>query len=440
MTSLRAVTALAALLFTAFTGGCSSTIQGAGYTQDYREVFTATFTRENYWDDNFTWSVVMEPSQVPCSIQNSSRGPNWHHRISCDDGRTGMAEQKGPGGPVEATGQLSDGTTITLIWSGSRPDVVARKYQEFRAEQQRRLAAAAAAPRGAGAGAPAAASPAAAQAPPSPPVPAVRRNFPRGPERPDDIAVIVGNAEYGRLGRDIPDVRPAHADAEGARLYATQALGIKDGNVIFLKDATSAHMVRVFGSRDRPHGQLHDWVKPGKSRVFVYYSGHGAPGPQGDGPMLVPTDSDATRIELNGYPLKQLYDNLGKLPAESVTVVLEACFSGMSPGGSVVGAASPVFVEVKVPPVPTNLTVIAAGAADQMASWEPDGSHGLFTRHFLDAVSGKADADKDGTVSLDELDRYLSDTLTYFARRHYGRDQRAQIVRGGRPQPASGQR
>lgn len=88
--------------------------------------------------------------------------------------------------------------------------------------------------------------------------------------------MIIGNGDYGRQGQDIPDVHPAHADAEWARAYATQSLGVREGNIIFLKDATGAQIIRVFGS-DRDHrGQLFDWVKTG-TRVFVYYAGHGAP-------------------------------------------------------------------------------------------------------------------------------------------------------------------
>jgi len=83
--------------------------------------------------------------------------------------------------------------------------------------------------------------------------------------------------------------------------------------------------------------------------------------------------------------------------------------------------------------VPAGLTVIAAGAADQVASWEQDETSGLFTKYFLEAMTGKGDANKDGRVSLDELRNYLKDTLTYQARRHYGRDQNAQIVTGGGP-------
>ena len=168
--------------------------------------------------------------------------------------------------------------------------------------------------------------------------------------------------------------------------------------------------------------------------MHVYYAGHGAPGGSEGGAYLVPSDADGNRIELNGYPLEVLYRNLGALPAQSVMVVLEACFSGASQAGAVISNASPVFLKPKLAAVPPNVTVIAAGAANQMASWEEDGSHGLFTKYFLKAMGGEADAkpygDGDGTVQLTELDAYLKDTLTYYARRYYGRDQTAHIVTG----------
>ena len=258
--------------------------------------------------------------------------------------------------------------------------------------------------------------------------------FTKGKTRPDDIAVIIGNANYKKQGKDIPDVVPAYADAESFKRYAMQALGIREGNIIFLRDATGAQIVRVFGNKENHKGQLYDWVKPKLSRVVVYYAGHGAPGDREGGAYLVPSDADAARIELNGYPLSTLYANLSKLPAESVTVVIEACFSGASQGGSVISNASPVFLKAKAPAVPANITVIAAGGANQMASWEEDKSHGLFTKYFLKGMSGEADkkpyGDGDGRVGYGELSEYLKDTLTYYARRYYGRDQTALIVVG----------
>ncbi len=247
--------------------------------------------------------------------------------------------------------------------------------------------------------------------------------------RPDDVAVIIGNANYGK-GKDIPDVTPAYADANGFKRYAVEALGIRPDNIIFLKDATQSDMISTFGSDSNHKGRLFRYLVKGKSRVFIYYAGHGAPGTDGSN-YLVPVNAEASLIELNGYPLETLYKNLSKLPAESVTVVLEACFSGASEAGTVISNASPVYLKAKTPRIPANVTVIAAGASNQIASWEKDRSHSLFSKYFLRGMSGEADSNKDGTVSWDELKEYLSSTVSRLAMRYYGRDQAAQIVIGG---------
>ena len=259
-------------------------------------------------------------------------------------------------------------------------------------------------------------------------------SFPKGPSRPDDVAVIIGNADYGATGGDIPDVVPAHADAAGFKRYATRALGVKEGNIIDIRDASQADLLSVFGSRENPKGRLFNWVKPGQSRVYVYYAGHGAPAGADGSAYLIPVDANAATIEINGYPLALLYRNLGKVPAKAITVVLEACFSGASQDGAVISNASPVYLKAKTPEVPPKVTVIAAGSSNQMASWEQDKSHGLFTKYFLKGMSGEADiapyGNGDGLVGYDELGRYLEGTLTYYARRYYSRDQTAQIVLG----------
>ena len=255
-------------------------------------------------------------------------------------------------------------------------------------------------------------------------------HFKPGPVRPKDIAVVIGNADYGK---NIPDVFPAYADAEGFKRYAKTALGIREGNIIDLRDASQAELVSVFGTESNHRGKLFNWVQPGISKVFVYYAGHGAPGKGGDA-YLVPVDADPATLHLNGIRLERLYLNLTKIPAISITVVLEACFSGASQSGSVISNASPVFLRAKTPKVPKGITVLSAGSANQLASWEKDKTSGLFTKYFLTGMSGAADVkpygNGDGRVEYRELDAYLEDTLTYYARRYYGRDQTAQIVVG----------
>ena len=255
-------------------------------------------------------------------------------------------------------------------------------------------------------------------------------NFPSVSIKRDDIAVIIGNANYKKQGKDIPNVNPAYADAEGIKQYFMKAKGIKEGNIIYLKDATNAQLLSVFGNDKSYKGKLFNYIKPKKSNVYIYYAGHGAPGEEGDA-YLVPTDTDSQTIQFTGYQLSTLYSNLGKLPAKSVTVILEACFSGGSQSGSLISKASPIIITPKKTMIPANVKVIAAGSERQMASWEEDSSHSLFTKYFLKAMSGEGDSNKDGKVSDAELKEYLSDTMTYYARRYYGRDQKVQIHNGG---------
>ena len=116
-------------------------------------------------------------------------------------------------------------------------------------------------------------------------------------------------------------------------------------------------------------------------------------------------------------------------------MILESCFSGTSQTGSSIPRSSGISVVPKVSQVPQNITVISAGAANQIASWEKDEKHSLFTKYFLKGMSGEGDKapyrNGDGKVTYKELGKYLEGTMTYFARRYYGRGQKAQIVRGG---------
>ena len=248
----------------------------------------------------------------------------------------------------------------------------------------------------------------------------------------DDVAVIIENAHYRE--RVIPENRAAVNDAKFFKRFATDALGIADGNILYVKDATKAQLLKVFGSEQQPHGQLADWIRPGKSRVYVYYAGHGAPS-QGGNSFLIPSDADSTYLELSGYSVATLYNNLATLPAKHASVILESCFSGVSQAGSIITNASPLFLKPKASTPPSKITVISAAKLNQIASWEQSEPRSLFTKYFLRAMSGAADqapyGNGDGQIAKAELSRYLGDTLSYWARRYYGRDQQALIQNWG---------
>jgi uncharacterized caspase-like protein len=245
--------------------------------------------------------------------------------------------------------------------------------------------------------------------------------------RPNAVAVVIGNKTY--RNEDIPHVKYAARDARVVKKYLTRTLGVRSENVIHVEGATAADLTRVFGTADDPQGQLYNYVQPGESEVFVYYSGHGAPSLESSQAYLVPSDADPNYLSQNGYLVGQLYENLATIPAKSVTVMLEACFSGVSEGGAVVQRASPVELSVENPVMAMeNGLAFTAGAADQIASWYPEKKHGLFTYFFLKGLRGPADEDGDQAITGAEMEKYLTEKVPYRAQRTYNREQTPQVV------------
>ena len=243
---------------------------------------------------------------------------------------------------------------------------------------------------------------------------------------PNGVAVIIGNKAYER----VPEVSYAHRDAAAFKRYVIDVLGYDEENVIELLDATQADLWTAFGSERSHEGStLWSYLHPRGSDVVVFYSGHGVPGLNDRRGYLLPRDADPNTAEINGYPIDVLYDNLRKLEeARTVTVYLDACFSGDSPKGMLVGSASPVSWSAELPEEAVGkLTVLTAASGQQLASWDEETGHGLFTNHLLDALYGKADEDGDGRITAGEVGEYLLGTMTIAARRTYKRLQVATL-------------
>ena len=251
----------------------------------------------------------------------------------------------------------------------------------------------------------------------------------RSAENHEGIAVIIGNKTYA--GR-APTVEFAHNDAAAMRRFVIDVLGFRPGNIIALNDATLAQLRVVFGTERSHTGKLSDWTRASESDVFVFYSSHGVPGLKDRRSYLLPTDGDANRAEATGYPMDLLLGNLAKIDARSMTVMLDACFSGDTHKGVIIRGTSGITVAPKSPAAHGRMTVLTAARHDQVASWDIRTRHGLFTEYVLRALYGAADkpgyGDGDGKVTLGEIERYLDREMTYSARRSHGRDQRASII------------
>ena len=256
-------------------------------------------------------------------------------------------------------------------------------------------------------------------------------SYPRAKQRrADAIGVIIGNSAY-RNG--VPSVEFGLRDAEAIKLLTMKTLGIDSSNIIAKQNATRAELDLIFGTEKDHKGTLWRTIDPdGNSDIVVYFSGHGAPGSSdSDGNFLLPVDGDPNHASLNGYPLSQLYKNLGELKARSITVFLAASFSGLSAGNN----KTPLFKRIAIVEGPSKqqpsdasmINVFAAAGDRQLSSWDPEAGHGIFTRHLIAGLSGEADENLNKEITAKELRDYLGRQVKRTARRLHGRDQDIQF-------------
>lgn len=237
------------------------------------------------------------------------------------------------------------------------------------------------------------------------------------------VAVVIGNKDYN--DKDIPPVNFAIQDATLVKDYLIKTFGYRDGNIIFKANATKGVFENIFGSSTEYKGKLFEYITPGQSDVFVYYSGHGAPSLETKKGYILPVDGNPNNVGISGYSLELLYSNLAKMPTHSVTVVTDACFSG----ATLFKKASPVGIIVKNPLVSRkNTTILNSSAGTELSSWYPEKGHGLFTYYFLLGLTGEADVNKDKNITVDELSSYVQDNVPYMARKlHSGRRQSPKV-------------
>ena len=254
-------------------------------------------------------------------------------------------------------------------------------------------------------------------------------NIPKTPMNdPNAVAVVIGISEY--LDPDVPCVEHARQDAAMIRQYLINVLGYDEKNILprnpdqLITAATLKTIIRQ---------QLPGFIKPGVSDVFIYYSGHGAPSTTTQKAFFVPADCNPNYVnDDNGYQLNTFYDDLSKLSCKNLTVVIDACFSGLSGGGMIVKNASPLFVNVEHPLLgKDNAMIFSASKSDQVSNWYPEKRHGLFTYFFLKGLQGAADLNQDGIVTVNEMEQYLVDdnsSVPYFSRREFQRPQTPQVI------------
>ncbi len=254
----------------------------------------------------------------------------------------------------------------------------------------------------------------------APRVAAVDQNLPQTQmKNPDAIAVVIGNRNYLKT----KEVQFAINDARSIKKYLIEVLGFQPGNIYYQENATKGDFEVLFGNQSNHQGKLYNTIKAGKSDVFVFYSGHGAPDTKNFKGYFVPVECDPQYVSLAGYSIDLFYRNLAKLPAKSVTVVLDACFSG----ADILKNISPIGIQPKGIKSIRDGVLLTSSQGTQVSSWYNAKQHGLFTYFFLKAIHNKnADANRDDRLTFKELYQYIANQtegIPYWARRLHNVEQ-----------------
>lgn len=102
---------------------------------------------------------------------------------------------------------------------------------------------------------------------------------------------------------------------------------------------------------------------------------------------LLPTDA-SPKIERLWIPLNEVYSELSSIESESVTVFLDACFSGRKRGNDEAMMASrSAAMKVMDEPLKGNMVVFSAVSNEETALSFEEKKHGMFTYFLLNQLN-----------------------------------------------------
>lgn len=206
------------------------------------------------------------------------------------------------------------------------------------------------------------------------------------------FAVIIANEKY----QTEETVQYAASDGSIFAKYCNKTLGLSEKNIHFISNATLnniKHEVKW----------LQDVINAynGDAQIIFYYAGHGIPDEKNRSAYLLPIDGYSSDVT-TGYALDDLYKALGSLPSKSVTVFLDACFSGSNRDGNMLTSARGVAIKVKSSNPIGNMVVFTAAQGNETAFPYKERSHGLFTYYLLKKLQ-----ETKGNATLGELGDYI---------------------------------
>ncbi|MBW1672812.1 MAG: caspase family protein [Deltaproteobacteria bacterium] len=223
-------------------------------------------------------------------------------------------------------------------------------------------------------------------------------------------AVVIGINNY-------PNIRKLKYAVNDAKLFYNHLvkynqIPAENVNLLINQEATLTKLRSMLGTHLKNRAGKEDMV-------IIFFAGHGATekdvmSPDGDGleKYLLPYDADPKDLYATALPMGEVSRIFSRIRSERLVFIADSCYSGAS-GGRTIGITdiraniSEAFLERIASG--KGRVIITASGANEVSAENDELRHGVFTYYLVEGLRGKADADKDGLITIDEVYRYVSE-------------------------------
>ncbi len=142
--------------------------------------------------------------------------------------------------------------------------------------------------------------------------------------------------------------------------------------------------------------------------LYFYYSGHGYHDPKTGKTYFIPRDTVADYLSETAYPVDDHLKKLVEKTPAKVFMFIDACYSGS------IGRDKPLrvthFSKKSLPP--EKAAMILSSGPNETSKEDDKLKHGIFTYYLIEGLEGKADLNRDGFVSFEELGKFVREEVS----------------------------
>ena len=226
-------------------------------------------------------------------------------------------------------------------------------------------------------------------------------------------ALIIGISNY--KNPRIPKLNYTHADAEGIFELLT------DPKRLCLSEDKIKILLNEDATRFKIKNAITSWLRKNADKdsiVIIFFAGHGHAEEDPTGiekdnliKYLLPYDTVIEDIYNSAISNRDFHELLLTIKSKKLVIFMDSCYSG-----GVSGVNRDVIPMITDDPYQKlaegeGRIVIAASQPDQRSFENAELGHGVFTYNLLEALSGKADWDNDGYVTVLDAYKYVQDAV-----------------------------